>query len=171
MKVLKLPLLFVLLIMGVGAGAQKRVWGKLIIPVSDAWSIKQKNGVVELSNYSLHNAEPFTISLFENKPYTGKADSLFALAWRTFVNPSPASEAIPRWRRFYTEEGILIQQGFIETNGEGVTSFRQLNVFLLNDSYQACLLETSTGKNYKLMQTEWMERLQGIVKVPGVKSK
>ncbi len=147
--------------------AQLRTWGKLQIPVSDGWSAKQKAGSVQLSNYNLANAEPFTITLFDNEPFKGKPDTLFAFAWKKYMIDPPQAPDIPRWRRFYTNDGLLIQQGFVEFTKEGGPLFRQLNVFMLDNSFQVCLLETTSSKNYRLMQTEWMEKLQGVKLVSG----
>ena len=144
---------------------QSRPWGKLEIQVSEGWSIKQKAGFVQLSNYNLTNAEPFTITLFENQSYNGKPDTLFAYAWKRFVTSPPTAPEIPKWRRFYTEEGLLILQGFAEFTKADAPLYRQLNVILLPGSFQACMLETSTSKNYRLLQTEWMERLQGVKQI------
>jgi hypothetical protein len=169
MKMLTSVLFAFTIFFGNPVTAQLRNWGKLQIPVSEGWSLKQQAGYVQLSNYNLLNAEPFTITLYENKPYTGKPDTLFAHAWKNFANNPPVSPEVPRWRRFYTEEGLLIQQGFVEFTGEGGPLFRQLNVFVLEGSYQVCVLETSSAKNYRVIQTEWMEKLQGAVEIKGGK--
>jgi hypothetical protein len=165
MKILHSIVIASILLIGQQSFCQNRVWGKLLISVSESWSVKQKGGVVELSNYTIQGADPFNIILFENKPYEGKPDSLFATAWRNHIGQPAPGKTIPKWRRFYTEDGILILQGFEEVITPESSFFRQLNVYYLNDSYQACMLETSSSKNYKAMQAEWMERLQGVKQV------
>ncbi len=169
MFIKKLVVPFYLTLVCFSVAAQNRTWGKLQISVSEGWSVKQKAGFVQLSNYNLANAEPFTITLFDNQPFNGKPDTLFAVAWKKFVTMPPQSAEMPRWRRFYTDEGLLIEQGFVEFTHEGGPLYRQLNVIVLPDSYQACLLETSSLKNYRLMQTDWMEKLQGVRQILAAK--
>jgi hypothetical protein len=69
---------------------------------------------------------------------------------------------MPRWRRFYTEGGILMQQGSLETKDKDQPRFVQLNVFILESAYQACILQTTDAKTYRQIQNEWQERFLSV---------
>jgi hypothetical protein len=155
------------------ASAQMRAWDKLMINLPEGWSSKQKDGNYQYSNYNQAGSEPFAITFFAAQPFSGKPDTLFAFVWNQKVSVlTDTNEDPPRWRRFYTEDGLLMQQGFFEyTNADKSSIYRQLNVIILEDSYQACLIETTSTKAYKLVQSDWQDRLLGIKQLSAKKKK
>ncbi len=145
--------------------AQYRSWGDLLFPISGTWSIRQTGKQIELSNYNTGEPTRFTITLFEKKAISGKPDSLFAIAWRTHLNRLPRTDFVPRWKRVYTDEGMLILQGFMEFSADaGGPLYRQLNVYVMEQHYQACLLEMEGVTEYKKIQTDWLERIRGATR-------
>jgi hypothetical protein len=164
-------IIFVVVANFLGASAQMKAWDKLQIGVPEGWSSKQKDGHFQYSNYNLGEGEPFAITLFSAQPYEGKPDTLFAHVWKTHVTDPPVAKEIPRWRRYYTEDGMLVQQGFVDFPDKENPLYRQLNVFVLDSSYQACLIETTSNKAYKQVQNEWQERLLGVKKIGKKKNK
>ncbi|HSK13215.1 MAG TPA: hypothetical protein VK907_08360, partial [Phnomibacter sp.] len=76
-----------------GISAQPTTWDNLTIPLPSGWSIKQKDGIFQYSNYNIRGMEPFSISLFPAQHYAGKMDTLFAHAWNLYVTePYPVKE-------------------------------------------------------------------------------
>jgi hypothetical protein len=153
------------------AFAQERTWGNFQINVPDTWSMTQTMGSIFLSNYNIKDAEPFSITLFDASAIEGKTDSAFSLAWKNYVLPLTGTPEIPRPRRLFTDEGIPLFQGFKEIKDVTNPHYFQLNVYVINNVLQACLLETTTAKNYRLVQAEWQDRLLGIKMVEGKKRK
>jgi hypothetical protein len=156
-----------------GAYAQMRAWGNLMVSLPEGWSSNQKDGNYQYSNYNMAGTEPFAITFFAAQPFTGKPDTLFANVWNQKVSTITESDAPPpRWRRYYTEDGLLIQQGFLEYSfPDKPTRYCQLNVILLEGTYQACLIETTSTKAYRLVQSDWQDRLLGIKQVSAKKKK
>jgi hypothetical protein len=171
MKRLQWLLTVVLILSGIQANAQQRTWGNFQINVPETWSMTQIAGSVNLSNYNIKNSEPFSITLFDASTIEGKTDSTFALVWKTYVAPLTGVTEVPRPRRLFTDEGIPIFQGFKEIPDKTNPQYYQLNVYVVNDVFQACLLRTTSLKNYRLFQAEWQERLLGIKMVDAKKKK
>ena len=151
--------------------AQSIVWNDLMITMPDGWSTTKKNGTLHYSNYNLKPEHPQSCTLFPSKPFKGRPDSLFAFAWRMLVENNPSQQETPRWRRYYTGEGKLIQQGGMESNEIGNTLYRMLSVYVLDSTFQACLLETTSTKTYRLIQNDWQERFLGVTRITGAKRK
>lgn len=154
--------LFFLLFSIQPATAQIKNWGNLQIDLPSGWSSSLRDGVYSLSNYNIKNADPYSITLFDIAPYAGKMDTLFAHVWNHKIGNGTESVAIPRWRKFYSNDGMLIQQGFHETNEKGQTIFRQLNIFLMDGAYQACIITAKSLKSYRSVQAEWQDRLLAV---------
>ncbi len=160
-----------LMLMGMHVNAQQRNWGSFQINVPDTWSMTQIAGSINLSNYNIKDAEPFSITLFDASAIEGKTDSAFSLAWKNYVLPLTGTPEIPRPRRLFTDEGIPLFQGFKEIKDVTNPHYYQLNVYVINNVLQACLLETTTAKNFRLVQAEWQDRLLGIKMVNAKKKK
>lgn len=144
------------------AHAQQRNWGNFVINVPETWSMTQKAGSVLLTNYNLKEAEPFAITLFDDSAIEGNPDSAFANAWKKLIMPLTGLPEVPHPRRLYTDEGVPLFQGFKEIASKTDPQYYQLNVYVINQTYQACLLHTTTARNYRLVQEEWQDRLTGI---------
>jgi len=142
--------------------AQAKIWGKLQIDLPGGWSSTMRDGVFSLSNYNIKDADPYSITLFTITPYTGKIDTLFSHVWSQKIGNGSEATPIPRWRRFYSNDGMLIQQGFHETNENGQSIFRQLNIFQIDDAYQACIITAKSLKSYRSVQSEWQDRLFAV---------
>ena len=151
--------------------AQERTWGNFQINVPDTWSMTQTKGSILLSNYNLKEAEPFSITLFDASAIEGKSDSAFLLAWNNYVSPLTGTPEIPRPRRLFTDEGVPVFQGFKEVKDLTNPHYYQLNVYVVNNVLQACLLQTTTLKNFRLVQAEWQDRLLGIKMIEAYKRK
>jgi hypothetical protein len=145
-----------------GLLAQSKSWGKLQIDLPGGWSSSIRDGVFSLSNYNIKDADPYSIILFGITPYTGKMDTLFAHVWSQKIGNGSEAAPIPRWRKFYTNDGMLIQQGFHETNENGETVYRQLNIFLMDGAFQACIINAKSLKSYRTVQSEWQDRIVAV---------
>lgn len=156
---------------GMQVNAQQRNWGSFQINVPDTWSMTQIPGSINLSNYNIKDAEPFSITLFDASAIEGKTDSAFSLAWKNYVLYLTGTPEIPRPRKLFTDEGIPLFQGFKEIKDVTNPHYYQLNVYVINNVLQACLLETTTAKNFRLVQAEWQDRLLGIKMVEAKKKK
>lgn len=139
-------------------------WNQLAIALPDGWSTKTTEGALTYSNYNLQPAQLQSFTLFPAQPFSGKPDTLFPLVWKSLTSLSELTE-IPRWKRLNTVDGILLLQGGLQTGSGDDTRYFQLNVFILEMSYQACLLETTDLKTFKIIQPEWQDRLIDVRKL------
>jgi hypothetical protein len=151
--------------LGNTAFGQTQQWSELIVPLPQGWSTNNNNGTIKYSNYNLRPEHPMAITLFPPQAFSGRPDTLFAHVWQELLEKDANLQEVPRWRRFYTEDGTLLQQGGLETGEKENTLYRQLNIYVLDSTYQACLLETDGTKVYRQIQNEWQERLLGVKKV------
>lgn len=156
---------FLLLFTGKHIFSQTQQWSQLVIPVPEGWSTNNHQGTIKYSNYNLKPEHPMSILFFPPQPFSGRPDTLFAFAWQSLIEKDTYPDSIPRWRRFYTEDGILMQQGGLESGDKESPVFRQLNIYVLDSTFQACLLETNGAKTYRQIQNEWQERLLTVKKV------
>lgn len=145
--------------------AQAKQWNDLIVPLPEGWSTNNNNGTIKYSNYNLKPEFPIAITLFPPQQFAGRPDTLFAHVWHELIEKNPNQLDAPRWRRFYTEDGTLMQQGGFETGDKESPLYQQLNIYVLDSTYQACLLETNGTKVYRQFQNEWQERLLGVKKI------
>lgn len=147
------------------AQAQVRVWGALSLEIPEGYASNKRSGTIVYSNSNQKGAEPLSITLYDAIPYEGRMDTLFAHAWRSRLGTlaSTEEEAIPRWRRFYTNDGVLMQQGFAESQQNGQPIYRLLTLYVGEGFYQPVLITTTSLKAYKPIQAAWQERLQNAV--------
>jgi hypothetical protein len=145
--------------------AQVRVWSALSLEIPEGYASIKRSGTIVYSNSNQKGAEPLSITLYDAIPYEGRLDTLFAHAWRSKLGTlaSTEEEAIPRWRRFYTNDGVLMQQGFAESQPNGQPIYRLLTLYVGEGFYQPVLITTTSLKAYKPIQAEWQERLQNAV--------
>ncbi len=141
---------------------ENKIWGNYIINIPAGWSSSERNGIQTLSNYNLKPEDAIELKLFPPESFSGKQDTLFAYAWNKLTATILYGVPAPRARRFYTNDSDPFYQGFTELTQVEPTGYYQLNVFVRENTIQACLLSMRSVKSYRLVQTEWQERLMDI---------
>jgi hypothetical protein len=162
MRINRILVLVFFLVLSNWCMAQAFQWDGLLVYLPEGWSSKNNRGAITYSNYNQQPQFLQSITLFPAQRFEGRPDTLFAHVWKQLVDPLQNPEAMPRWRRFYTEGGILMQQGSLETKDKDQPRFVQLNVFILESAYQACILQTTDAKTYRQIQNEWQERFLSV---------
>lgn len=122
-----------------------------------------KSGNTILSNYNIKDSEPFSVTLFKPEISAASKDSLFYMAWAKYLANEPAGPVAPRPRRMYTEIGIPFYMGSKEVPDKNNPSFYLLGVYELTGTWQAILLHTTSAKAYRELQSEWQDRMLGIM--------
>lgn len=145
------------------SSAQKISWGQLIIDIPEGWSSNMKAGNATYSNYNIQGSEPFSITLFKPESLTGKTDSLFSEAWTKYLSREVPGTPSPRPKRWTTESDIPLFTANKELTGSQNPAFYLFGVYRLNDTYQAFLIHTLSSKGYREVQSEWQERLLGVL--------
>ena len=170
MKKLRGIWLMIGLALMVHANAQEsKVWGNYLINLPAGWSSSLRNGIQTLSNYNLKSEEPIELKLFPPESFSGKQDTLFTHVWSKLVTNILHGVPAPRARRFFTNYSEPFYQGFTELTSVEPTGYYQLNIFVHENTWQACLLIMSSAKSYRLVQAEWLERMLAVIPVSAKK--
>ena len=142
---------------------QNKVWGTRLIAIPENWSSTQKAGSSVYSNYNMKTEPPAQLALFIPFAFEGKPDTLITKLWMQYVPDWPATIAVPRSRKLYTDEGEIFWQAQGEAKTEKGTFFRQVTLFCTDKSAQVAVLQLESLAAYKLSQTFWQEKWAAVV--------
>lgn len=154
---------YFLFLLSLPSFAQNKQWGQVIINLPEGWGTNMKAGNTIYSNYNIQGSEPFSITLFKPEPLTGNTDSLFSEAWRKYLATELPGTVSPRPKRWSTDIGIPLFTGAKEITDKTNPAFYLFGVYPLSGTYQAFLIHTTSAKVYREVQSEWQERLLGIL--------
>ena len=139
--------------------AQSTHWGQLLINLPAGWGSNMKAGNFVYSNYNIKGSEPFSITLFKPEAFSGTPDSLFYEAWKKYLAPLLPTPEVPRPRKWSTENEIPLLTASKELADKSNPAFYVFGIYVLKESYQAFLIQTTMARTYRDVQAEWQERL------------
>ena len=130
-----------------------------MINLPGGWGSKMKAGNFVYSNYNIMGSEPFSITLFKPEAFSGKPDSLFYNAWKKYLAEVIPTPDVPRPRRWSTDNELPLFTATRELTDKKNPAFYVFGIYVLQESYQAFLIETPMARTYRNVQAEWQERL------------